>query len=68
MLLKFMGENGSMGLIHGIVYDVDIFSGRKYIYVKWANEQGSLVQCPYSSIEQLACNWMTPTDKKETRR
>jgi hypothetical protein len=69
MLLRFVGENGSMGLVRGIVYDVDIISGHKYVYVKWVNEKGNFVQCPYSSIEQLVSSWMTPSyDKKNRRR
>ena len=67
MLLKFIGENGSMDLIRGREYEVDIRSDYKFIYVRWFNEKGQVVCCPYSSPALLACNWMKP-DTKETWR
>lgn len=54
MCLKFIGKNGSMGLVFGRVYDVKIVSDSRYIWVKWGNKQ-----CPYSSPQALASNWRT---------
>ena len=67
MLLKFIGDNGSMDLIRGKEYEVDIRSDYRYIYVSWFNELGQVVRCPYSSPALFACNWMK-SDTKETWR
>ena len=56
MYLKFIGENGSMGLRRGSIYDVKIISKDKYIWVKW----GFRKVCPYSSPQALAKNWTKP--------
>ena len=68
MLLKFIGENGSMKLIKGKEYEVYIYSDIKYIYVRWFNEQGRVMCCPYSSPALFARNWTTPTYKESWRR
>lgn len=52
MLMRFIGENGSMGLVHGNVYSVRIFSYGPCIYVRWKNNF-----CPYSSFKKLQENW-----------
>lgn len=51
--LVFVGENGSMGLRTGQAYEVDIYSGNGYIYVKW----DELSACPYESLSALYKNW-----------
>ena len=56
MLLKFIGKNGSMGLIYGKTYDVKIISRYHYILVKW----DSCKVCPYSSPQSFAENWTKP--------
>jgi hypothetical protein len=68
MLLKFIGENGSMDLVRGREYEVDIRSDHRFIYIKWFDEQGKVVYCPYSSPALFACNWTTPTYKESWRR
>lgn len=68
MLLEFIGENGSMDLVRGREYEVDIRSDYKYIYVRWFNELGQVVCCPYSSPALFACSWMAPTHKETWRR
>jgi hypothetical protein len=68
MLLRFIGENQSMNLVRGQCYEVDIRSDYKSIYVKWFNEKGQVVCCPYSSPALFACNWMKPSDINETWR
>lgn len=68
MLLKFIGDNSSMDLVRGREYEVDIRSDYKYIYVRWFNELGQVVCCPYSSPALFACNWMAPSYTKETWR
>lgn len=54
MLLKFIGEDGSMGLRHGEFYDCTIKSHDGYIWVYWDDD---LKACSYGSIEKLAKNW-----------
>lgn len=52
MILKFIGKNGSMGLIHGQKYNISIKNNGEYIWVYW--QTGS---CPYSSPQSFAENW-----------
>ena len=62
MYLRFIGANGSMGLIHGKIYDVNVKTKNNYIWVtipgfelrdrvfgKW--------ECPYSSPQSFSANW-----------
>lgn len=53
MKLKFIGQNGSMGLINGKTYDVKITSKDYYIWVEW----GFCKVCPYDSPQSFAKNW-----------
>ena len=53
MKLKFIGTDGSMGLKHGQVYDVYIYTKRGKIIVAWDPNHW----CPYSSPQALAENW-----------
>lgn len=52
MYLKFIGENGSMGLQSGSIYKVKITSDKNYIYV-WCG----FGRFPYSSPKSFAENW-----------
>ena len=52
MKLKFVGKDGSMGLTHGNIYDVQITATHKNIWVFWDSNG-----CPYSSPQNLAKNW-----------
>ena len=53
MYMKFIGEDGSMGLRHGQIYKVKVFHKGSYIYVKW----GTFRMCPYESMNSLYKNW-----------
>ena len=57
MYLKFIGKNGSMGLVHGCVYVVEITNENGFImvYVKYGGPS-----CPYSSPQSFAANWAKP--------
>lgn len=59
MHLRFVGANGSMGLKHGNVYNVDVNTDGKYVWVDWGKNK-----CPYSSFENFASNWETTMYKK----
>lgn len=54
MYLKFIGEDKSMGLSHGRVYDVRVKTKNNYIWVEIPN---SAWKCPYSSPQSFAANW-----------
>lgn len=56
MYLKYIGENGSMDLINGKVYNVDVVLKDYYIWVQW----GFCKVCPYSSPQTFAENWVKP--------
>lgn len=56
MYLKFIGENGSMGLTNGQVYKVNVSSKGEYIWVDW----GFCKMCSYNSPESFAENWAKP--------
>lgn len=56
MLLKFIGEDGSMGLKKGKYYDCYIESHDEYIWVTWKDGL-TIMSCPYDSIGKLAENW-----------
>ena len=53
MLLKFIGENGSMGLIKDREYLVEVYSHNECIWVEWKPNY----KCPYASPQALARNW-----------
>lgn len=52
MYMKFIGQDGSMGLRLGKVYKTRIYSNDGLIFVQW--NSGC---CPYSSPQSLAANW-----------
>lgn len=61
MKLKFIGKNGSMGLIHGKVYNVDLFVNGKYFCVRWRTSIWKPAKvCPYGSVSKFAENWEHP--------
>lgn len=53
MRLKFIGKDGSMGLKHGNVYEISIFTHNGKIIVRLGPHR----YCPYSSPQALAANW-----------
>lgn len=50
--MKFIGQNGSLGLRYGQVYDVKIDVTENMVWVEWGNNR-----CPYSSIANFLSNW-----------
>lgn len=50
--LRFIGEEGSMGLHHGQRYRCKIFVDYSYIWVDWGRGN-----CPYSTLKTLCENW-----------
>lgn len=56
MFLKYIGNNGSMGLTNGETYKVDVISKDHFIWVQW----GFCKVCPYDSPENFAKNWAKP--------
>ena len=64
MKLRFIGSNGSMGLIRGHVYDVEIRTVDRYICVIF--EDGRT--CPYETIRAFTDNWHDPCGVNWTGR
>lgn len=56
MILRFIGNDGSMGLRHGLTYNVRITSNCSYIIASFYNGKDFL-SCPYSSPQSFAANW-----------
>lgn len=50
--LRFIGENGSMGLRHNHIYRANVFTMGRFIYVDWGVDR-----CPYISLKTLTENW-----------
>ena len=57
MYLKFVGEDKSMGLSHGRIYDVRVKTKKNYIWVEIPNVLFGAWRCPYSSPQSFAANW-----------
>lgn len=57
MKLRFVGEDGSLGLKHGKVYDVTIGTTSQYLWVSWDS-----ADCPYTSTQAFAENWQIPKE------
>lgn len=60
--LRFIGANGSMGLTHGKVYDVDVGYNplTEDFYVEWNVCGVGKRRCPYYSMQRLLENWERP--------
>lgn len=67
MEAKFIGLDGSMGLVNGRTYDIDIHTRDNMIYVAWLDgfNAYSRTWCPYSSIESLYANWQMRERRKK---
>lgn len=66
MKALFIGKDGSMGLKHGGIYDIEIKTSGKYIIVSLLIYEYDLLRgffraheakCPYSSIKSFTENW-----------
>lgn len=57
MYLKYIGENGLMGLVHGHVYDVIVEDNMGFI---WVIQRYFGPSCPYDSPQSFAKNWAKP--------
>lgn len=57
MKLRFMGEDGSMGLKNGEVYETHIFIKGKFLWVEWKVNLFAVKSCPYSFTKAFAQNW-----------
>lgn len=57
MKLRFMGEDGSMGLRNGEVYETRIFIKGEFLWVEWKVNLFAVKSCPYSSTKAFAQNW-----------
>ena len=60
MKLKFIGEDGSMGLRAGEVYDTRIFIKGECLWVEWKVNLYTVKSCPYISTQSFAQNWELP--------
>ena len=57
MLLRFIGQDGSMGLKHGEVYNVGLHSDTRFIWVHVRKSQIHQIKCPYDTPQAFAKNW-----------
>lgn len=54
MFLKFIGQDGSMGLRKNKYYEVRVYSDTQFIWL----ETKDGVRCPYTTPQAFASNWM----------
>lgn len=56
MLLRFIGNEHTMNLKKGEVYDVEIHAKTEmvWVHVNWANR---FLSCPYVSIKNMLKDW-----------
>lgn len=59
MKARFIGEDGSMGLKHGNVYEIVLFDYNGQPVVSWKYTKNYKESCPYSDFKKLAENWET---------
>jgi hypothetical protein len=57
MKLRFIGADGSMGLKHGEIYEVNLGNTYALITVYWMDKEGYATPCYYSSPQSFAKNW-----------
>lgn len=62
MRARFIGEDGSMGFRNGLAYELithlGYYNAEQVIWVRAVNN-GHLVACPYSGLENFMENWFT---------
>ena len=56
MLLRFIGNDKSMGLESGKVYNVEISAKHDLIWIH-INWDTRFLSCPYGSIKAMMQNW-----------
>lgn len=61
MKARFIGEDGSMGLKHGNVYEIVLFDcgGQPVVSWKYTKMSKFGMSCPYGDFKKLAENWET---------
>lgn len=57
MKLKFIGANGSMGLVYGKIYKVSLRTIGSYIVAYISKGLFHDIMCPYKSLKAFAANW-----------
>lgn len=57
MLLRFIGEDGSMGLRKGKIYECSVYTAGGYFWIRWDNCGLNNPSCPYKSFKKLFENW-----------
>lgn len=50
--MRFIGQDGSLGLKYDHIYNVKIDVKDNMVWVEWGNNR-----CPYSSIANFLTNW-----------
>lgn len=65
MLARFIGADGSMGLIHGNTYNIKVLAmSSNYainLEIDTSLHNRGRIYCPYDSLEALIKNWQLPT-------
>lgn len=56
MKLKFIGEDGSLGLRHGRTYEVTLRTAGKYLWTYISKGPICKIGCPYASLQAFAAN------------
>lgn len=57
MLLRFIGEDGSMGLRKGKVYSCSVATQGYYVGIVWFDGGVNNASCFYHSFKKLFENW-----------
>lgn len=57
MYLKFIGLNGSLGLVKNKIYFVTSEINGHYIILRIHSVHGKTVTCPYETLEKVLENW-----------
>ena len=57
MYLKFIGLNGSLGLVKDNTYCVTSEINEHYIILRIHGVHGKTVMCPYETLEKVLENW-----------
>lgn len=57
MLLRYIGENITMGLNKNKICDCLIFTADGYFWVSWVDHGGGDSACPYKSFKEIFEDW-----------